>query len=227
MEETMINELSSFGLKKAVLHLVRQALEDVDAMHGEKAYHNLRHTMDVMQWVNTFAIFNALDENERGLVMLVAAFHDYVHGSDQDEALSVNTMVQCMKESGLFDQDTIIRAGRILLGTTIRCENGRLVQQAFYSDDLLTRILADADLWALGSDISNLEEATFRLLEERFSGAMTDGFEMYELLGTTLNLLRNETLTAAGRKLTPERANNFELISGWRIELAQRLHVDE
>lgn len=165
-----------------------------------------------------------LDQRRRSLIVVSASFHDYVHdGQPDDEVASAEYLQHHMDSTHDFSDEETAWCGQMILGTIMEKTDAGLVQRAATSQDLGTRILADADLSGLGSDYQILQVANETLLRERCPSASPRGREMLEMLGVTLQLLEAEPLTEAARTMLPHRKNNHAAVTELRRDIAEEL----
>lgn len=108
------------------------------------AYHNLQHTINVVNAVKEICEQEELEKEETELLEIAAWFHDmgYDQGAENHEIRSANYAVQFLEESGYSNQK-IKQLKNCILAT----------KYPQLPNTLLEKILCDADLSHLGKDI--------------------------------------------------------------------------
>ncbi|MBB3056519.1 HD domain-containing protein [Mucilaginibacter gotjawali] len=106
-------------------------------------YHNLHHTLDVLQAAERIAVEEAIPENDKELLLTAALFHDtgFLKKREGHEAESCNIAQYYLPSYG-YTPAEIERVCSMIMATRIPQSPG----------DKMGRILCDADLDYLGRD---------------------------------------------------------------------------
>ncbi|NJN33269.1 MAG: HD family phosphohydrolase [Saprospiraceae bacterium] len=160
----------------------------------EYAYHDFAHTQDVVRVCLQIAKTYSLPQTEIEILTLAAWFHDsgYDKGADNHEERSADYATRFLKGCD-YPLDNIARVAACILATKMPHE----------PDDLLEKIICDADLSHLGEKTYWL--CTARLRQEL---SMTQGRVMTEeeWLNFELNfLLSHQYQTSVAKELFEER----------------------
>jgi predicted metal-dependent HD superfamily phosphohydrolase len=136
-------------------------------------YHGAHHTVsDVLPAVDRICRGEQVSDAQTELLRAAALFHDlgFVESYYGNEPIGASLAAQDLPEFG-FSEDEIERIAGLILSTEIREIDGGWVQTP--GDDLLKRILCDADLDNLGrDDFFEVSDSLRRELEsqgERFT----------------------------------------------------------
>lgn len=162
MEHIKTAEASVLEKRKATLEVIDFALARVEQKYGTgigdgekpKFYHNLEHTKNVLESARKLAELAIKNGKIKGddepLLEMAAAGHDLEQdlGSGKNERESSREIQEEMVKLGIFSREEIQRVDAILLATIFFLE-GDLVKQSV-TGDYATKIMADADLCALG-----------------------------------------------------------------------------
>ena len=119
-------------------------------------FHTLQHTQEVVAACQSLADYHQLPEDDRFALILAAWFHDtgYTGGEAKDhEALSIKLATDFL---------TIHSASTEVRDKVIGCINATRIPQS--PDNLLEKIICDADLFHLGTD--DFKEKSRLLREE-------------------------------------------------------------
>ncbi len=135
MDSTLLVEKSSAYSQKILCEL-----------SDNYTYHNLNHTKEVVEAIDTIAKHENLSSDELSIVKIAAWFHDVGHHSSQQdhEEESVKIMSEKLEEWGA-DSGTIAQVDKIIMST-------KMPQTP---TDKLSEIMCDADLYHLSSDSFN------------------------------------------------------------------------
>lgn len=115
-------------------------------------YHGAHHTIsDVLPAVDRICRGEGVGGSQVDLLRAAVLFHDlgFVESYYGNEAIGARLAAQTLPEFG-FSEDEIERVAGLILSTEVREVDGAWVQTP--GDDLLKRILCDADLDNLGRD---------------------------------------------------------------------------
>lgn len=106
-------------------------------------FHNLKHTVHVVQKCRELAVAYSIDENDKFILESAAWYHDtgYIYGRTEHEEQSVKIAFDHLKEFNL-SADLLLRLKNLILAT----------KPVTTPAALLEEILRDADLQHLGSE---------------------------------------------------------------------------
>ena len=149
------------GYEEAWIHVTRRLKTELLPVYH---YHQLDHTLFVIQAAVNIAGWEGVNGQDLMLLKTAALYHDtgFLINHTNHEELSVQIATQELPGFG-FDDEQIERINRMILAT-------KLPQSP---TDELGRILCDADLFYLGTDLfSTWAELLFQELQEL--GTMND-----------------------------------------------------
>lgn len=135
------------GLSKKYPELAKLYPEDILPYHGES------HSLDVLKEAMLFAMVEGqLSEHELELLAIAAAYHDtgFTEQYDNNEELGAEIARKNMESADGFSEEDIVRVQKAILGTKVK--PGPSFSQMVEGDDLIGKILADADVSSLGRD---------------------------------------------------------------------------
>lgn len=161
--------------ERAASLLIEQGLAELDSRYGAnglrpKQYHSVHHTLEVMGDAVTMARLAAqrgeIQEEDIPLIRLAACYHDFEHDlpRGEAEARSAQIVMDRMQRLGAFGVNAITKTGSLIVGTTVKFVEEKLVQAA--SNDYAEQILADADLAPLGKPFRVFWDRTTNLFSE-------------------------------------------------------------
>lgn len=161
--------------ERAASLLIEQGLAELDSRYGEnglrpKRYHSVYHTLEVMSDSVAMARLAAqrgeIDREDISLIRLAACYHDFEHDlpRGEAEARSAQVVMERMQRLGAFGVSAIAKTGSLIVGTTVKFVEDKLVQAA--SSDYAEQILADADLAPLGKPFRTFWDRTVNLFSE-------------------------------------------------------------
>ncbi|MFA5997661.1 MAG: HD domain-containing protein [Candidatus Paceibacterota bacterium] len=188
METIHTAEASSLEKGNAAFRVINFALAEVEQKYGTgmgdgenpKFYHNLEHTKNVLESARKMAELALKNGNikigEDILLAIVAAGHDIEQdlGSGANERESSRVIQEEMKRTRVFSEEEISKVDATLLATIFFLD-GALVKQSV-TDDYMTKIMADADLCALGQPTEYYWKTAQDLLHE-IKGTETPSLE--------------------------------------------------
>ena len=125
-------------------------------------FHTLQHTQEVVAASQTLADYHQLPEDERNALLLAAWFHDtgYTSGHARDhETVSVQIAVDFLTAHSVSDE---------LKNKIIGCINSTRIPQN--PANTIERIICDADLFHLGTDVFDEKNRLLRQELEEFGG---------------------------------------------------------
>lgn len=215
--------------EQAAALLIDIGLEEIEFKYGvagehPQSYHNATHAHDVMDAATAIAELavkaRKIAPEDRPLVALAACYHDIVHelGSGTDEQTSADILAQRMEAAGVFSKQDIAKTRAMILATVVHFENGVLNQSA-NPGNMLTQILADADLSSLGREPAIYWDRAHRLLEERSYPALPTREQECSFLQEQIPFLKNHHfLTAEAAFLFPHHQANIVYVNNLRAE---------
>jgi predicted metal-dependent HD superfamily phosphohydrolase len=202
--------------------LIDIGLQEIEFKYGAageypQSYHNATHAHDVMDAATAIAELAVKAEKippeDKPLVALAACYHDIVHelGGGADEQASADILAQRMQAAGVFSKQDIAKTQAMILATVVHFENGVLRQSAS-PGNILTQILADADLSSLGREPTTYWDRAHSLLEERLYPAVPTREQERVFLEEQVPFLENhQFLTAEAALLFPYHQANVDL----------------
>ena len=125
-------------------------------------FHTLQHTQEVVAASQTLADYHQLAEDDRNALLLAAWFHDtgYTSGHARDhETVSVQIAVDFLTAHSVSDE---------LKNKIIGCINSTRIPQN--PANTIERIICDADLFHLGTDVFDEKNRLLRQELEEFGG---------------------------------------------------------
>jgi predicted metal-dependent HD superfamily phosphohydrolase len=161
-------------------------------------YHNISHTMkDVLPVSIRLAEMEAVSGDDLLILKVAVLFHDvgFIKQYFSNESIGVeNARIVLPKFD--FSQDQISRVGKLIMATRVTVQDGKFIQMA--GDDVLEKIICDADLDNFGRDDFFEKSDLIRTEMARFGKTMSDKdwFDYQILLLET-----HEFLTFSGKKL--------------------------
>jgi predicted metal-dependent HD superfamily phosphohydrolase len=214
-----LETLSPSSLELAASELIEDALAEIEFKYGEngehpKIYHNLQHTKDVLEATRAIAALavdrGKITEKEATLLLIAAAYHDIVHGGDENEKASADIASSRMKSFSIFSDSDISIVTDAILGTKTKLIDGRLHQAAANKgSSIYARILADSDLSSLGSR----QEVFWSHSQAIFSEQNPDGSGWDDFIKLQCSILSNHRyLTEEARELYPHLPDNLEFV---------------
>lgn len=171
-------KLPELERKEKIEQLIEFALSEVKRKYGTgegdgenpKYYHNYVHGADAVNAAKKIARLafenGKISEEDVDLGAIAAAFHDIEQelGSGLNEEASAKIAEEKMREASIFSQEIIEKVKEMILATKVYFEDGVMRQSA--SEDFFTKIMADADLSALGDAPEIYWDRAVRLLKE-------------------------------------------------------------
>ncbi len=207
--------------------IVQQAFSIIDARYGPegrnpKEYHNLLHTLGVVQAASDIADLAIADgkiaPEDKRLVMIAAAWHDTEQdlGSGPNEEESTASALIAMRAVGGFsDRDEQLVSAMIMATQVHFDEEGKMSQSAItetsHDTDLyLTKILADADLSNLGKTTEEYLVGLSGFFQEMNPSVNVDSLQGLKVLQSQVPFLQNHTFyTPEAAQLFPNKADNI------------------
>jgi len=219
-------EKSNERREQIIAKLVADALAQVSQKYGPegqnpKAYHNLDHTLSVMKATADLCDFviceGRMKPFYKDLLMVAAAHHDIEQDmGPENEAASAEIAAEKMKEVGIFTEIDIRTVERVILATKIEVTEEGVTQSA--SDNLLTQILADADLSNVGRDTDTYMHNLYNLYVELNPGKDLEDREYYDYLGKQRQFNSNHKFyTPEANVLFPGKEENIKFL--WLVLL--------
>jgi len=174
----------------------------LDHQHPQLSYHNLDHTLYVVEAVEKLGAFCVLQEKDAFLLTLSAWFHDvgYLHGREGHEEASCRIAEVFLRQQELPDD---------LIATVLRLIT--VTRRNVPPTDMLEEIMLDADTFHLARKSFFKKSELLRKEMELLCGKMIGKGEWYE---ETIRFLENhEYYTLYGKTILQEqkRDNLFHL----------------
>jgi predicted metal-dependent HD superfamily phosphohydrolase len=201
--------------------LVDKALMELEKLYrvdstDPKAYHNREHAMEVIdaaeQIANELIAHDLLSPDEGDLVVIAAAYHDISHqkGRQTNEEESAALAEEAMRATGLFSEEEIARVKSAILATKVSFPEGKFQQNISEDSDILSKILADADLASLGRDYDSFWKSSLNLWREN-EGRSTVTYEeiTYYMPGEIKFLKDHRFHTQEAETLFPNKPANI------------------
>ena len=223
--EIFYPEGSKIERKKAVDKLVEYALAEVERKYGTgkgdgerpKAYHNLIHTGDVLNAAKLI-FARALErglvtEDDLNLVEIAAGYHDIDQDQERNdrEEKSAQIAEVEMRKTRLFSEEDIEKVRTMIRGTKIYFEGEMMKQSA--TEDVLSRIISDADLSTLGQEFEIFWERSRNLLREMKGKDDISHEEEQAFVEEQINFLRHHDFyTDEANELFNRKAENIKLL---------------
>lgn len=209
-----------------LLEKVKNYAEEIlSTLSSNLCYHDLEHTIQVVEAAKEIGSQSNLNEAELELVLIAAWMHDigyHIEGTDEHEVDS-QKMARELLENERFPEDKIKKIEGIILAT-------RMPQNP---QNLLEEVLCDADLYHLSS---NKFEARGKLLRSEWEKANNTSYNNVEWINKNIEFLLHHTYhTAYGKEvLLPKKLKNLKklekkkkkLIKEEDEHLIQALKVD-
>ncbi len=181
-----------------------------EKMPQKYVYHDLQHTLNVVEGVKELATPYKINEKELELLLIAAWFHDtgYVEGPEDHEQRSCLVATAFLKESSYDAQDI-----------KIVCECIMATKLPQDPDNLLEKIICDADLSHLGK--SNYWDRCGRVRQE-ISFLKNEMMSEQDWVNFELNFIENhEYHTAVAKELYEKRKQkHIRLLLKQKIRLA-------
>jgi len=171
MAELKFEELKKLPGVKYAFNLILQKLPEKYPLLKERfeevlPYHGKPHAEDVLHEAVLFGLAEGISApRDFELLALAAAFHDsgFIKEYDKNESIGAEIAAKYMRESGEYTEAEIERVREAILSTQVSFESGfkQLIQN---SNDILQRVLADADVSNFGRE--DFEDKAERLFQE-------------------------------------------------------------
>jgi len=230
MEEFTVDLSLICEQPKLVLHLINQALEDINTKYGPHsnhplAYHNRDHTYNCLTYgldiVKLAIERQKLTQHDATLVLLGIAHHDLVHGiaPGVNEEKSIQLTSQRLASTNTFSALDMKRITELIAATVVTFENGGLVQSV-KSGDYLASIVADADLSSFGCPPDQFWSQAKQILEESLGIPHFSRLQLKEFIQNELSILRrHQFYTSEANELLPNKPENIEFLLAMFDEL--------
>lgn len=172
-------------------------------------YHNLNHTLDVVEHAVNFAERSGLSARDVRLIGIAAAWHDtgFIERRQNNEPIAADLAKAAMEKSGGFSKDEIADVVAAILDTQITYEiqSGTLVQRA----------MGRLSPWLLDADLANFGRKDF------FEKTLKVYHEIHDVKVSSPDELNNE-------KGIPYLANTVRMLARhtWQTESARDLLQD-
>ena len=118
-----------------------------EELHSSLDYHNVDHTLDVLEQVLCLADLAQLPERERELLVVAAMYHDagFLHQKALNEPIGAELAAKAMSTTGGYTKREIKTVKHMILDTTLLMDDCAQI-----SNTELSPYLLDADLSNLG-----------------------------------------------------------------------------
>lgn len=197
--------------------LISDCLETIDKKYGLKSkhylpYHNTEHARDVMEAANAIGKSCGLSEYDLELVSLAACFHDVEHGVGRgdDERISAELAGQKMLTAGYSAHD-ITLVQDMILATIVKMQEGVLLQSA--TENILTQIIADADLASFGRTYEIFWDRSLKLYAENSETGELSKESKKDFVASQIHVLENHTFYVANtEKVFPYKQSNISML---------------
>lgn len=203
--------------------VIIEAFKEIDRRYGPysadpKEYHDLSHTLDVVDSTVAIlegsAIAHGLEDKDYEAPIIAAACHDVIQdmGPGENEVASVAFAIQTMEKLGSFTSTQIDLVMRCIIATTLVDKDDQVRQSA--GDDLMTRIVADADLSVLGMDTQDYWTRVQKLFHERYPTDEVGSKVFNDFASNNLFhfLETHAYLTEVAQRIFPNKLNNLRFL---------------
>ena len=130
----------------------RIVLDILDRLKSELparlTYHGAHHTQDVIEEIVTLVNHDNLEQKNKDLLILAAAFHDsgFLYKHNQNEDLASQLAQSEMQKAGAYSEEEILEVKNCILSTKMQSDFSRTAKTE------LSKYLMDADLGNLGRE---------------------------------------------------------------------------
>lgn len=215
----------SVGKKElAGLSLVDRGLAEMRKKYGTGvgdgetplASHNGIHTADVLRAVELISDLaikkGKMSPVERVLAKIAAVYHDIEQrqGSGTNEEASAQEAVEAMVAAEVFSDEEIGKVRSMILATRVFFDQEGVMKQMI-TEDYLSKVMADADLWTLGAPSEVFWDRTVRLLKEFKRAKTLSGDDIQEFAAEQALFIQSHPFhTEEARLLFPNAGNNIK-----------------
>lgn len=170
----LAEQLKEMPVVKKALQIIEEGLPRKYPELAEKNrdvldYHGKPHTDDVIEESLLLASYydGQLSDHDRELLGIAAAYHDtgFTESYDANEPIGAEIAEKEMRESG-YNEEDVKRVKDAIVSTRIKFVDGRFTQLV-EGNDLIAKILADADLGNFGRE--DFEEKGTKIFNELVS----------------------------------------------------------
>ena len=206
------------AFREASEQLEQYALEFIEQEYGvagksPRPYHNVEHTSSAARSARLLANAIGLSQRDSLLLTIAAAFHDFVHRGDSDldnERLSADEADKKMREYPVFTDTDIDRVRRMILATHCTAKYPKIVQSPT-EEDVLAKILCDADLSSFGKPYEEFMKSSDYYFKELYPGVDKDSVQYKKYLEAEIVILGNhEFWTTEASDMFPHSAKNIQ-----------------
>ena len=159
-------------------------------LHSSLKYHNVGHTIDVLDQAMLLADLAELPERETDLLVIAAIYHDagFLHQKALNEPIGAELAAEAMSATGGYSKNEIKTVKHMILDTTL------------LMDDCAQVSNTDLSPYLLDADLSNLGRECF--WEQTEAVAMEAGIAFTDFLPISLGLMqRHSWQSDVGHKL--------------------------
>lgn len=150
-------------------------------LHPSLEYHNVDHTLDVLDQVLCLADLAQLPEREKELLVVAAIYHDagFLHQKALNEPIGAELAAKAMSATGGYTKREIKTVKHMILDTTL------------LMDDCAQVSNTDLSPYLLDADLSNLGRQCF--WEQTEAVASEAGIAFMEFLPISLGLMQRHS----------------------------------
>ena len=194
-------------MKKNLSAVLMEGVAEVARRNGVETgryYHGPKHTAMVMVFVKDLGERAGVGSDGICRLVMDATWHDTEQslGRGWNEKESARLLGESMRRHG-YTEEEIEETVSLIPGTIVYWLEGVMHQQA-EGMDLLAKLLADADLCALGARGDDFADMSLRLMAE-FAGKPISEFTAEEVVAGWKNQVKFMT----GRKFLTKEANDL------------------
>lgn len=150
-------------------------------LHSSLDYHNVEHTIDVLEQVLCLADLAQLPHRDRELLVVAAIYHDagFLHQKALNEPIGAELAAEAMLTAGGYSKSEIRTVKHMILDTTL------------LMDDCAQISNTDLSPYLLDADLSNLGRECF--WEQTKAVAREAGIDFSDFLPISLGLMQRHS----------------------------------
>ena len=150
-------------------------------LHSSLKYHNVAHTIDVLDQAMLLADFAELPDRETDLLVIAAIYHDagFLHQKALNEPIGAELAAKAMSATGGYSKGEIRTVRHMILDTTL------------LMDDCAQVSNTDLSPYLLDADLSNLGRECF--WEQTEAVAIEAGIAFADFLPISLGLMQRHS----------------------------------
>lgn len=181
------------------------------------AYHNEDvHIKDVLRAVGLMSDLaikkGKMLPEEKILALIAGAYHDVEQqqGSGTNEEASAQEAAKAMAAAEVFSAEEIGKVRSMILVTRVFFDQEGIMKQMI-TDDYLSKVMADADLWTLGASTELFWDRTIRILKEFKNTERLSKDDVQEFAAEQVLFIQSHPFhTEEARLLFPNARKNIE-----------------